>query len=306
MRLTKLTSSHKMKTILIAGGTGFIGTRLTKFLKELGYTVYILSRKPKRKEHIYWNAHSRKIEGKFLNEIEVIINLAGAGIADKKWTKERKQEILKSRTDTIDYLFLSVMNFPKLQHFITVSGIDCYGYSHGDNVLTENDSYGSNFISDVVQQWEKAAHQFEDNYKTTILRLPIVLDAKKGALPKMANPIKKWVGAPIGSGKQPMNWVQIDDLTAIFQHVLENNITGTFNVVGGTNTNEEFTKTLAQVLKKPMFLPNIPRFIMKLMLGELSELLLNGNYVSGQKLKDTGFEYKHSDLKSTLEVTYFG
>jgi len=295
-----------MKTILIAGGTGFIGTRLTKHLRELGHTVFILSRKPKRKEHIYWNAHSRKIEGKFLNQIEVIINLTGAGIADKKWTKERKQEILKSRIDTIDYLFLSVMNFPKLEKFITVSGIDCYGYGHGDKVLTENNPYGSNFISDVVRQWEQSAHQFDDQYKTTILRLPIVLDARKGALPKMANPIKKWFGAPLGSGKQPMNWVQIDDLTAVFQHVLENDITGTFNVVGGTNTNEEFTKTLAQVLKKPMFLPNIPEFIMKLMLGELSELLLNGNYVSGQKLKDTGFEYTYSDLKSTLEVTYFG
>lgn len=295
-----------MKTILIAGGTGFIGTRLSKFLKELGYTVYILSRKPKRKEHIYWNAHSRKIEGKFLNEIEVIINLAGAGIAEKKWTNKRKQEIIKSRTETIDYLFLSVRNFPKLEQFITVSGIDCYGYDHNNKVMTEHDPYGSNFISEVVQQWEKAAHQFDLQYKTTILRLPIVLDANKGALPKMAGPIKKWLGAPLGSGKQPMNWVQIDDLTAIFQHVLEKKITGTFNVVGGTNTNEEFTKTLAHVLKKPIFLPNIPKFIMKLGLGELSELLLNGNYVSGQKLIDTGFEYKHSDLKSTLESTYFG
>jgi uncharacterized protein (TIGR01777 family) len=295
-----------MKTILIAGGTGFIGTRLTKFLRELGYTVYILSRKPKRKDQIYWNAHNRKIEGKFLNEIEIIINLAGAGIADKKWTSKRKEEILKSRTDTIDYLFLSIKNFPKLERFITVSGIDCYGFDQGDKVMTEHDPYGTNFISNVVQQWEKAAHQFDERYKTAILRLPIVFDSDKGALPKMASPIKKWLGAPIGSGKQPMNWVHINDLTSIFQRVIEKDLTGTYNVVGGTNTNEEFTKMLAQVLKKPLFLPNVPEFVMKIILGELSELLLNGNYVSGQKLKETGFNYRYTDLRSALEATYFG
>jgi uncharacterized protein (TIGR01777 family) len=290
-----------MKTILISGGTGFIGTRLSKYLRGLGNTVYILSRKPKKRDQIYWNAHSKKIEGKNLNEIEVIINLAGAGIADQRWSNKRKEEIISSRVDTVNFLYLSIANFPKLEHFISVSGIDCFGFGHGENLLTENDPYGNNFISEVVRKWEEASKQFESRFKTTILRLPIVLDANKGALPKMASPIKKWVGAPIGEGNQPINWVHIDDLTSIFSYVIENNVLGTYNVVAGTTTNKEFTQTLAKVLKKPLILPNIPSFVMKLIFGELSELLLNGNYVSGEKLKETGFKYQHSNLKEALE-----
>jgi uncharacterized protein (TIGR01777 family) len=293
-----------MKTILISGGTGFIGTRLSKHLRGQGNTVYILSRKPKKRDQIYWNAHSKKIEGKHLNKIEIIINLAGAGIADQRWTKKRKEEIISSRVDSVEFLYLSAANFPNLEHFISVSGIDCYGFGHGDKVLTENDSYGKNFISEVVRKWEESSKKFESRFKTTILRLPIVLDANKGALPKMASPIKKWVGAPIGSGNQPINWVHIDDLTAVFSFVMENNIVGTFNVVAGTNSNKEFTQILAKTLKKPLFLPNIPSFVMKLLFGELSELILNGNFVSGEKLKASGFHYQYSTIEDALESIY--
>ena len=293
-----------MKTILISGGTGFIGTRLSKYLRSEGYTVYILSRKPKKRDQIYWNAQSKKIEGKHLNKIEIIINLAGAGIADQRWTKKRKEEIISSRVDSVEFLYLSIANFPNLEHFISVSGIDCYGFGHGDKVLTENDSYGSNFISEVVRKWEESSKKFENRFKTTVLRLPIVLDANKGALPKMASPIKKWVGASIGSGNQPINWVHIDDLTAVFSFVMENNIVGTFNVVAGTNSNKEFTQILAKTLKKPLFLPNIPSFVMKLLFGELSELLLNGNFVSGEKLKASGFHYQYSTIEDALESIY--
>lgn len=293
-----------MKTILIAGGTGFIGTNLSRHFQEAGHTVYILSRKPKRKNQIYWNAHEKKIEGKHLEKIEIIINLAGAGIADKRWTNERKNEILKSRTDTIDYLFISSTNFPKLEHFITVSGIDCYGFNNSTKTHCETDEYGTDFLSDIVRQWEEKAHLFATKYKTTILRLPIVLDSEKGALPKMANPIKNWIGSPIGSGKQNMNWVHIHDLIAIFRHVLDHSIQGTFNIVGGNNTNEVFTKTLAKTLHKRLILPNIPPFMMKLILGEMSILLLNGNFVSGKKLIETGFSYQHTDLEETLKSIY--
>jgi uncharacterized protein (TIGR01777 family) len=293
-----------MKTILIAGGSGFIGTNLSRDLQEEGHTVYVLSRKPKRKNHIYWNAHDKKIEGKHLEKIEVIINLAGSGIADERWTKDRKNQILKSRIDTIEYLFISANNFPKLEHFITVSGIDCYGFGHPEKNYSETDNYGSDFLSNVVRQWEEKANLFASKFKTTILRLPIVLDAEKGALPKMAAPIKKWVGSPIGSGKQNMNWVHIEDLTAIFKHVIDNSLIGTYNVVGGNNTNEDFTKTLAKTLHKPLFLPNIPPFIMKLILGEMAILLINGNSVSGKKLTDTGFNYQHTELEETLKSIY--
>jgi hypothetical protein len=293
-----------MKTILISGGSGFIGTRLSKYLRDHGHKVYILTRKPKKRDQIYWNAESKKIEGKHLNKIEIIINLAGAGIADQRWSEKRKVDILNSRVDTVNFLFLSMANFPKLEHFISVSGIDCYGFGHGEKVLKESDPYGQNFISEVVQKWEEASQKFNTKCKTTILRLPIVLDAKKGALPKMASPIKKWIGAAVGTGNQPMNWVHIDDLTEIFSHVIEKEITGTYNVVAGTNTNKEFTQILAKVLKKPLFLPNVPSFVMKLILGELAELLLNGNYVSGEKLKETGFNYQFSNLEEALERTY--
>jgi uncharacterized protein (TIGR01777 family) len=293
-----------MKTVLISGGSGFIGTRLSKHLRDQGYTVFILSRKPKKRDQIYWNAHSKKIEGKHLNKIEIIINLAGEGIAVKRWSKNRKTEILNSRVETVNFLYLSTGNFPKLEHFISVSGIDCYGFGHDDKVLTETDPFGTNFISEVVKKWEESCKKFESKYRTTILRLPIVLDANKGALPKMASPIKKWVGAPVGTGNQPMNWVHIDDLTAIFSHVIEKNITGIFNVVAGTTLNKVFTQTLAKVLKKPLLLPNIPSFLMKLLLGEVSELLLNGNNISGEKLVNTGFTYRFSNLEKALENTY--
>jgi uncharacterized protein (TIGR01777 family) len=293
-----------MKTILIAGGSGFIGTNLRRHFIDAGHTVYILSRKPKRKNQIYWNAHNKQIEGKHLEKIEIIINLAGAGIADKRWTKERKSQILNSRIDTIEYLFISATNFPKLEHFITASGIDCYGFGDPEKNYTETDNYGTDFLSNVVRQWEEKAHLFDSKFKTTILRLPIVLDAVKGALPKMAALIKKWLGSPIGSGKQNMNWVHIDDLTTIFKHVIDNSLTGTYNVVGGSNTNEDFTKTLAKTLHKRLILPNIPPFMMKLILGEMAILLLNGNSVSGKKLTDTGFTYQHTELEETLKSIY--
>ena len=293
-----------MKTILISGGSGFIGTRLSRYLLDRGHTVFILSRKPKKRNHIYWDPKNKKIEGKHLHKIEIIINLAGEGIADKRWSKKRKSEILNSRVDSINFLFLSMPNFPKIEHFISVSGIDCFGYGHGEKLLTEEEPYGTNFISGVVKKWEETIEKFNIKFKTTILRLPIVLDPRKGALPKMASLVKKWFGAAIGTGNQPMNWVHMNDLTEIFTHVIDKEITGTYNVVAGTNSNKEFTQILAKVLKKPLFLPNVPSFVMKLLLGELSELLLNGNYVSGEKLIKTGFNYQFSNLEEALESSY--
>ncbi len=293
-----------MKTILIAGGTGFIGRRIQKLLEKSNYKVFILSRSPKSDNEFYWNPSKGEIDKKALEHVSTIINLCGAGIGDNRWTTKRKEELYLSRIEPTKFLYSLINDLPDLESYISASGITCYGFDDDLKLYSEEDSFGSDYLSQLVKSWENAANLFESDCRVVKMRTAVVLDEKEGALSKIAKPIQFGIGSAIGDGKQIMSWVHIDDLTNAFLFAIQHPIAGSFNIVGGNRSNNEFSKTLAKVLQKPFFFPKIPAFIMKLIFGEMAVILLKGVNVSNQKIVDAGFKFQFTDLDKTFKKIY--
>lgn len=296
-----------MKTVLITGGTGLIGSNLAVKLANKGYRVTILSRKnnthSKYKTYT-WNYLKNEIEKDALREIDFIIHLAGTGIIDKSWTKKRKKEIINSRVKTTNLLFNTLNSEDnKVKAFISTSAIGFYGNRNNDHIHIETDPTGSDFLSKTCKLWENATNKINQlNIRTVKLRIGIVLTKKGGALEKMTRPAKYGLSAAIGNGKQYLPWIHIDDLTNIYIKAIEDqNMQGTYNTVSPTHTtNKEFTKTLAKTLKKPYWLPNIPAILLKLTLGKRSDLLLKGNRISAKKIEKSGFIFQFPKLTIAL------
>lgn len=294
------------KIILVAGGTGLIGESLVSYLREKGHEVRVLSRQETNvSEKIYnWSPVDKVIDQNALTNVQVIFNLVGAGIADKRWTSERKKELIDSRV--IPALFLSSVaeKSTTLEHYVSSSGINCYGYNNYSRKHQESDPYGEDFLSQVVKLWEEAADTFRNFTKVAKIRTAVVLTDQGGALPKIASPIQNYIGAPLGSGKQWMPWITLIDLIRVFEHIMENKYEGAFNVVAGNKTNKDFTKTLAKVLNKPLWLPPVPAFVLKIALGEMSSVVLKGIQADNKKLKDTGFNFENKSLEESLAAIY--
>jgi len=290
-----------MKNILIAGGTGMIGQRLVDSLKSKGYSVKILSRSPKGKDQFFWNPTSKEIDESCLSDVEVLINLSGAGIADKRWTAKRKEELVNSRIGTNSFLFSIVSKMPHLKHFISSSGINCYGYKEDARVHLESDPFGTDWLSGLVQEWEKSADLFGGHYKVAKIRTAVVFDKTGGALPRMLGPVKMGIGSALGSGTQNMPWIHAVDLVRLFEHVIEKELIGAHNALASSDTNKEVTRTMAEVLKKPFWFPAVPAFIMKLLFGEMASVLLLGLKASNEKIKATQFSFQFPELKGALK-----
>jgi len=300
-----------MKKVLITGGSGLVGTELSILLKEKGYEVAHLTRNKKENypyKQFEWNIKKQKMDDEAIRFADIIIHLAGAGVADKKWTDSRKKVIIESRTESAALLHKMISKMPDEapKHFISASAIGYYGMDTGDKLVDENTEAGKDFLAEVTKKWEAAAEQFESlQIPIAKIRIGIVLTDKGGALPQLAQPIKLFAGAPLGSGKQWMSWIHIEDLTRLFLHVVENKLTGVYNGVGpNPATNKGVTKAVAKVLNKPLILPNVPAFAMKLLLGEMAQMVLGGNKVSADKTLDSGFEFKFAKLVYTLEEIY--
>ncbi len=293
-----------MKTILIAGGTGFIGRRIQKLLEKSDYKVSILSRTPKAPNEFYWNPSKGEIDNKALENVTSIINLCGAGIGDKRWTAKRKDELYQSRIEPANFLASLIKDLPLLESYISASGITCYGFEDDQKIYSESDPFGSDYLSQLVKSWENASDLFQKRCRVVKMRTAVVLDKEKGALVKIAKPIQFGIGSALGNGKQMMSWVHIDDLIHAFLFAVEQPIQGSFNIVGGNHSNEIFSKTLANVLHKPFFFPKIPAFILKLMFGEMAVIVLKGMHASNQKIKDVGFKLKYTDLEMTFKEIY--
>lgn len=289
-----------MKQIVIAGGTGLIGKKLEeKFVSE-GFDVLILTRNPKVSNHVFWNPAEKKIDLEKLQNVEVIINLCGAGIADKPWSNSRKKELHDSRIIPNKFLSSIQSDFPNLKQFVAASGVNAYGYKNRPEEYTEKDNFGSDYLSVLVEKWEDSTNGFQ-NIPVAKMRIAMVLSSEGGALQKLLKPIKFNLGSGLGSGEQIMTWVHIDDLTNAFVFAIKNKWDGAFNILNGYTSNKEFMSILLQVKNKKMWLPNVPSFALKMFLGEMSEMLLKGVKVSNQKIKDAGFEFQHLDLKSALK-----
>ena len=297
-----------METILIAGGAGLIGTNLSGKLKEKGYNVLLLSRKSKRGNSysVYsWNPDKSEIENEALKRADYIINLAGAGIGDKRWTKKRRELILDSRVKTSELIFNKIQETGKKpKAFITASGIGYYGANTSEKIFSETDQPAADFIGQICQQWEEAADLFEESgIRTVKIRTGIVLLKKGGALSRMAVPVKFWIGSALGSGKQYLPWIHIDDLCDIYVRAIEDaKMTGAFNAVAPQHvSNREFMRTLAQVMGKPFFFPAIPSVVLKLLFGKMSDILLYGSRISAEKIISAGFEFRFPGLANALK-----
>lgn len=295
--------------VLISGGTGLLGTTLTQQLTARGHSVHVLTRSPKKQNsstviEFGWNPTKQQIDERCFEGVDAIIHLAGAGIADKAWTKARKTEIINSRVNTAKLLFEGMQKSGNsIPTFISASGVGYYGAVTTNQTYTEESAPYTDFLAECCIVWEKAADLFaNENSRVVKLRISAVLAKDAGALPKMAAPINYFVGAPLGSGKQIMPWVHIYDVCNAFVWALENQqIEGVYNVCADEQpTNAAFTKELAQAMHKPLFLPNVPAFALKLALGELATMVLEGSAVSNKKIKNAGFHFEFNSLKKAL------
>lgn len=298
-----------MKHILISGGSGLIGKKITQILEKKGFEVAWLSRSPDEysQKSFAWDIDKQEIDSEAVNWADAIIHLAGAGVADKRWTAERKQEILHSRTQSTKLLYSEIektTNKPKV--FVSASAIGYYGFDTGDTLLDENSPQGSDFLAEVVGAWENEVFQIKNlGVRTVAIRVGIVLDKDGGALKEMMKPP---VTAPLGSGKQAMSWIQLDDLARIFTYALENDsVEGVYNGVGPKPaTNTRVTELAAKKVMKPFVNIGVPGFGLKLILGEMADMVLGGNKVSNQKLVDAGFTYRYPTLEEAMEKTFNG
>jgi len=298
----EMKSNHK---ILLAGGTGLIGQNLVELLKSEGHEVNILTRSDYKKDnHFYWSPKANEIDENALENIDIIINLAGAGIADKRWTKKRKEVLINSRVDTTNFLFQISDKLPDLKQYVSASGINCYGYDHYNKKHKESDPFGDDFLSQVVEKWENAADQFKDRCKVAKVRTSVVLTKEGGALPKIAKTVNNYIGAPIGSGKQWMPWISINDINRVYAHIVANQLEGRYNALADSVTNKEFTKKLAKSLNKPLWLPNVPSFVLKLALGEMASVILEGLQADNSKICETGFKFEDASLDDFFEKEY--
>ena len=287
-----------------------VGSRLSEMLIDLGYEVAHLSRNPdkfSRYKTFRWNVKEKFIDENALNYADYIINLAGASLTSKKWTDEVKQEILNSRVESTRLLYSFLQKSDKqVKGFISSSAIGIYGNS-GDQLMSEESITGDDFLAEVCKAWEAAAWQIKElSIRTVIFRLGIVLSNKGGALPQMARPIKMMAGAPLGSGKQYMSWIHIDDVCRAFIAAIEDaDFEGVYNAVAPHPvTNKEFTKELAGAMHMPLVLPKVPAFALNMVLGEKSDVILYSQRVSATKLLQTGFTLEYNHLEEALDSFY--
>jgi uncharacterized protein (TIGR01777 family) len=291
--------------ILITGATGLIGTDLVKKLRDRNHQINILVRKKTGAEHEFlWDQKNEEIDEKAFEGIDSIIHLAGASVG-KRWTDDYKKELYSSRIDTAHFLFKTCVKLNvKLKSYISASGINYYGTYTSDQILTENDEVQhKDFLSELSMAWENSADEFSAiSDKTVWVRTAMVLSEKGGSFPMLKNIVDFNIGSALGSGKQWMNWIHLDDLVNIFIAAVEKEeISGKYNAVGDEiPTNEGFMKALAKADKK-LFLPiNVPGFLMKILLGEMSEIILTGTRASNQKIKNTGLNFEYLTINQAF------
>lgn len=297
------------KNVLISGGSGFIGKRLTNLLIANGYSVAILSRSFKQNSedisYYKWDVSNQTIEEESVLKADFIIHLAGENIADKKWTKERKEAIVQSREKSIQLIYdVLKKNHKKPEAFISASGIGIYGAKNGSEICNEDTPPADDFLGTTCQKWEAAADTIESlGIRTVKIRTGLVLGKEDGFLKKLSPIFKYKLGSALGSGKQYMPWIHIDDLCAIYLESITNTeMSGAYNAaVFDNTTNATFSKELAKIFGYSIWLPNVPAFLIQLAMGEMAQIVLTGQRVSSVKIENTGFQFQFKTLKKALK-----
>lgn len=308
-KLVNLYQNDCMR-VLITGATGLVGQAIVKVLHAKGASVNYLTTSKKKvvsSENFtgfYWNPSKGQIDLDCFQNVDAIINLAGEHIA-KRWTSAHKKKVLNSRLDSLKTLRkgLEQVDTSRIRSLISASAIGIYPDSLTEYYDEHETKVDDSFIGEVVRQWENCADTFHDfDFNVSKIRIGIVLAAHGGALPKMARPVKNFVGAPLGSGNQWQSWIHIDDLARMFAFVLEENLSGIYNGVSPNPiTNAKMTKELAKVLDRPLFLPNVPKFMMRAILGEMAYLLFASQRVSSKKIEKKGFHFEYPNICLALE-----
>jgi uncharacterized protein len=297
------------KNVLITGGTGFIGRYLTEALLKKGYSVSILTRdiKANREGVTYyiWDVPAQKMEESAVLNANYIIHLAGENIVEKKWSVKRKEEIRDSRVQSAQLIYSVLKKHNKrIDAFVSASGIGFYGSVNGEGICTENTLPAHDFIGKVCQEWEEAADLMTGlGIRTVKIRTGMVLGKNEGIVKKLTPIFKRGLGSGLGTGKQYMPWIHVQDLCNMYIEAIENkNMTGAFNAtINDSTTNLSFSQTLANTVGLPMWLPNAPSFLIRLGMGEMATIILTGRRVSSDKIKKLGFRFQYKNLKKALK-----
>ncbi len=295
-------------TLLITGATGLVGSEIVSLLLENNHTVhYLTTSKDKiidepNYKGFYWNPKQGVLDESCLNDVEVIIHLAGASVS-KRWTSNYKQEIIESRIDTSNLLFKALKHHPnQVKQIVSASAIGIYKDSLTEVYHEDSKQFGDDFLTNVVLKWEESVDKFSLlHLKVCKLRIGLVLSDKGGALSEMIKPIKLGLGSPFGSGLQMQSWIHISDLAQLFYFATQQQLEGVYNAVAPNPvTNKALTKSIAKVLNKPLFMPAIPKFVMQLVLGEMHQLLFSSQHVSSNKIENQHFKFQFDDLEPAL------
>ncbi|GGX23013.1 TIGR01777 family oxidoreductase [Aquimarina muelleri] len=296
--------------VLITGATGLIGKEIVKLCHQSNIDVNYLTTstskidsKPNYRGY-FWDPKKRELDAECFDEVEVIINLVGATVA-KRWTSSYKKEILESRTGTASLILESLKNTKhSIRHIVSASAVGVYPNSFQNYYTEDVSEQDSGFLAEVVTQWENAVLQFETlGIGVSLLRIGLVLSARGGAFPKITKPIQIKLGACFGSGKQWQSWIHIHDLARMFLFVIEEELTGVFNAVAPNPvSNEKLTYIIAEKLNEKIILPNIPKFLMKLILGEMHNILFSSQRVCNDKISTAGFIFDYDNIRSAVDV----
>jgi uncharacterized protein (TIGR01777 family) len=299
-----------MAIIGITGGTGTIGRTLCKYLLDKGHQVIVLCRAvPKRKlkdiQYALWNPNKRELDAAALANAEYLINLAGAGVADKRWTISRKKEIAESRIASCETLVRFLQTKPNMvKGVVSMSAIGWYGPDRG-NIFTEKDPVYNDFLGNTCKAWEESIAPVSSlDKRLVILRTGIVLSKEGGALTEFIKPVRFGIAPVLGSGKQMISWIHVHDLCRMIEWAMENeNIQGVYNAVAPNPiSNKILMLTLARMLRGRMYLPiRVPAFILKTILGEMSIEVLKSTTASSEKIEETGFQYSYNSAEKAVE-----
>ncbi len=290
-----------MAKICIAGGTGLIGKALEDRLNQAGHSVTILTRTPRKVNHVAWDPNKKTIDKSKLQDIEVLINLCGESVGEGRWTAKRKKELESSRVETTHFLHSVFQDNTRLKQYLSASGINAYPLEQKTKEMNEEDAFGSDYLSQLVKKWEEAADVFLPKVPVCKLRIAMVLSAEGGALQKLMPLVKFRIASPIGSGNQCMNWVHIDDVAGAFVHAISKGLEGAYNLTGEPVTNRLFMNELIKTNGRKMWAPNVPSFLMKWIMGEQATIVLEGALAKREKFKETGFIYQYPTIQEAFQ-----